>query len=468
MKGNNGQAARKRTLHRMMFGGGLCLFGIGALLTGLFSSSSADGTSHRQLLRSDNVDKVKNAAHKLQDKARKFRQDLHKQHHEDFDEAEMIEKILEAEIHLVSLGLNEEELERSHPSSYAGIYGHFCKLNFAAHKKDPAAVPMFRDLVSHSPDCDMQDVFKVDLKKIADLARHRDKIAAENDEPVPRVLNLTTVAFHESRCGSTLVANALLAMDPAKHRTYSESQPGSQALKSTCGDNYNRCTVDQAAAILKDTVYMMSRSNDPQEERVFFKFQSITTKNIEVFQKAFPEVPWMFVYRDPVQVMMSHIKDDPTLKYAKCVATQSHHPPKDIKQIAFSHGRDAKTMAKEEYCAAHLAAISEAAVNRLNDHAIPMNYDGLIVRLYEEVLPRIWGRALTQDEIANVQKVSQTYSKGRGKRHVDFKGDSEAKEHAASDEVKEAAALILKPSYDALEQFHPKLLERDLPGVGIN
>ncbi|CAJ1961351.1 unnamed protein product [Cylindrotheca closterium] len=463
MKGNNGQAAKKRMLHRFMIGGGVCLICIGALALVSTGLVAGNGGTSRQLLRSDNVERVKEGVHKLQDKARKFRNDLHKQHHEDFNEAEMIEKILEAEIHLVSLGLNEEELSRSHPSSYAGVYGHFCKLNFAAHKKDPAAVPMFRDLVSHSPDCDIEDVFKIDLKKIAELARHRDQIAVENEEPIPKVLNLTTVAFHESRCGSTLVANALLAMDPAKHRTYSESQPGSQALKSTCGDNYNRCTVDQAAAILKDTVYMMSRSNDPQEERVFFKFQSITTKNIEVFQKAFPQVPWLFVYRDPVQVMMSHIKDDPTLKYAKCVQTQSHHPPKDIKQIAKSHGRDAKTMAREEYCAAHLAAISEAAVHRLNDYAIPMNYDGLIQHLYEDVLPRIWGRALTSTETANIQKVSQTYSKGRGKRHVDFKGDSEAKEHAASDAVKEAAALILKPSYDTLESFQPKLMERDLP-----
>ena len=47
---------------------------------------------------------------------------------------------------LVRNGLNEEELERSHPSTYAGVYGHFCKLNFAVHKKDPAAG---RSIVCH-------------------------------------------------------------------------------------------------------------------------------------------------------------------------------------------------------------------------------------------------------------------------------------------------------------------------------
>eukprot|EP00980_Cylindrotheca_fusiformis_P026952 scaffold18138_cov128-Cylindrotheca_fusiformis.AAC.18 len=318
---------------------------------------------------------------------------------------------------------------------------------------------MFRDLVGHSPDCQGKNLFKVDLKKITELARHRDQEAKEQNRSTPKVLNLTTVAFHESRCGSTLVANALLAMDPEKHRTYSESQPGASALKSICGENYSRCTLDQAAKILQDTVYMMSRTNDPKEERVFYKFQSITTKNIEVFQRAFPKVPWMFIYRDPVQVMMSHIKDDPSMTRAKCVYSQTHHPPDDIQAIAYRHGRTAATMPKEEYCAAHLAAIVESAVSALNDYAIPINYDGLIEFLYTHALPRIWGRPLTSTEVGNIQAVSQTYSKGRGAKYKEFQGDSEQKNKAASEGVKNAAALILKESYDTLEKFEPKLLQ---------
>ena len=138
MKGNNGQAARKRMLHRFMVGGGVCLC-IGALILVSDLLSSSPSPSSQRLLRSETVEKVKESAHKLQNKAQKFRKDLHKLHREHYNEAEMMEKILEAEIHLVSLGLNEEELERSHPSTYAGVYGNFCKLNFAAHKKDPAA-----------------------------------------------------------------------------------------------------------------------------------------------------------------------------------------------------------------------------------------------------------------------------------------------------------------------------------------
>jgi hypothetical protein len=174
---------------------------------------------------------------------------------------------------------------------------------------------MFRFLEAASPGC--QNPMKVDLKKVAYLARQRDKkikagevFVGEGKEA--KLLNLTAVAFHESRCGSTLVANSMIAMDPIKHRAYSESPPPVIAY-TICGDDFDRCTQEQAAAVLRDVIYLMSRTDDQREERVFFKFQSITSKKISTFQMAFPHVPWMYVYRDPVQVMMSHVKEDPTI-----------------------------------------------------------------------------------------------------------------------------------------------------------
>jgi hypothetical protein len=320
---------------------------------------------------------------------------------------------------------------------------------------------MFRDLVARSDDCQTEQ-WKLDIHKVAELARHKDQAASATPtgQIVPKPLNLTAAVFHESRCGSTLVANTLAAMDPAKHRAYSESQPAASAIKSVCGEHFSRCSETQAAKILSDVMYLMSRTNDPAEERVFFKFQSITTKFVSVFQLAFPEVPWMFIYRDPVQVMMSHVKDDPRLEKAICVRTQKqHHPPSDIAKIAARHGRpDASHMPPEEYCAAHLAAITESAVDRLNDYAIPVLYDALPNVLYESVLPKIMGRDLTTTEITNIQEVSQQYSKGRGGRHGQFEGDSEQKEQAASEAVKQAAQTYLQESFDQLLNHRPKLL----------
>lgn len=326
---------------------------------------------------------------------------------------------------------------------------------------------MFRHLVEQSPDCDTHS-YTLNLKQVADLARHQDQYASQNGRTsttVPKVLNFTIATFHESRCGSTLVANAVAAMDPIKHRSYSEAQPPSAALNSVCGRNFSRCRPSQAAQVFRDTLYLMSRSNDPLEERVFFKFQSATTKNLKVFQEAFPTQPWMFVYRDPVQVMMSHIKDDPLLQgRANCLRSKTNPPP-EIVNLAAQHGiaHPRTELSMEEYCAVHLAAITESAVASLDDLSIPVNYESLPDSLYTTILPKVMGRPLTTTEVENIQAISTHYSKGAGNKHREFTEDSEAKEKAASAEVKAAAAKFLQSSFDRLEAHRPQILDREAP-----
>ena len=435
------------------------------------------------------------------------------------DQAQVIKEVLAADLQLVDLTVVEEELLRAPANSYAGgkycrhilsfalhiyspfipppnqVYGKFCKLDWTLRKKDPSAgmyprycnqevchqyeyerlqfspalrhsmlnaVPMFRHLVEQSQDCGSH-LYTLNLKQVADLARHQDQVngATSTSAQVPKVLNFTIATFHESRCGSTLVANAVAAMDPIKHRSYSEAQPPSAALNSVCGHNFSRCSRGQAAQVLRDTLYLMSRSNDPLEERVFFKFQSATTKNLKVFQEAFPTHPWMLVYRDPVQVVMSHIKDDPLLQgKANCMRSRSNPPP-ELRKVAAQFGvTDPRTqLSMEEYCALHLAAITESAVASLNDLSIPVNYESLPDILYTTILPKIMGRPLTAQEVQNIQSISQNYSKGVGSKHREFKGDSQAKEKAASPQVKAAAAKFLQPSFERLAAHRPQILE---------
>jgi len=319
---------------------------------------------------------------------------------------------------------------------------------------------MFRFLLQNSPECEIGRQIKFDLRKVAYLARERDQHTTPGSTHGPKVLNVTAVAFHESRCGSTLVANSMIAMDPRKHRAYSESPPPVAAFH-ICGDQFEKCSQKQAAAILKDTIYLMSRTDDHQEERVFFKFQSITSKSIPTFQMAFPRVPWMYVYREPVQVMMSHVKDDPALKHAICTKTR-RFPPREIKAIAKRHGRShTDDLEPSEYCAAHLAQLTEAAVNSLNDMAIPVPYDQLPAMMWEKIMPKIFGRPLEAFEINNLEGISKSYSK-QGKRkdkQGEFKGDSEQKEKKASKEVRDAAKEFLMESFDQLSAFQPQLLE---------
>ena len=84
-----------------------------------------------------------------------------------------------------------------------------CKLNFKAQTKAPFKYPMFRDLVAVSGCTDAKRTMKLTL--------------AEVQERLPSYLDPAGFIFHESRVGSTLVAN-ILAADP-ENLVFSESAP---------------------------------------------------------------------------------------------------------------------------------------------------------------------------------------------------------------------------------------------------
>jgi hypothetical protein len=365
------------------------------------------------------------------------------------DHADIVNDILAAQLNLVNILAPESSQVRfnDEENTYTGVYGDFCQLNFGAHKQDPSSVPMFRDLVAKSPDCS-KTKYRVDLSQVASLARALD---AEDGQSVTKSLELSGVVFHESRCGSTLVANALIGMNPAKHRVYSESAPPIAALRGVCGEEYQHCSENQAAILLQDTLYLMGRTHDLNEERVFFKIQSVGTRAISVFQQAYPQVPWMFVYRDPVQVLMSQLAQGS--KNANCVRGRQQ-PANAITELVAREGFRVQSLSNVEYCAAHLASLTESAVaalERAPDMGVAVNYADLPHILYEDILPNKWNVPVSQEEQENIIQISGVYSKGRGNRAREWHEDSQQKEEHASPEIHKAADLFLSKSYKLLQ-----------------
>jgi hypothetical protein len=59
------------------------------------------------------------------------------------DEAEIMERILTARYNLVDLHIVESEVRSAPSHTYAGVYGTFCELDFAQHKRDPSSGTFF-------------------------------------------------------------------------------------------------------------------------------------------------------------------------------------------------------------------------------------------------------------------------------------------------------------------------------------
>ena len=433
MKENDGKAARRRTLlHRAI---GLCVAVVALLsLKGLLSPRNNDNTTWNRVEQRHQRRKADRAAYPQM----RLRDGKVKEAN-----SPSLQAILNGEMTLTTV--NSRGLRVQSDGTYKGVYGKFCKVDWQSHKRNPSTTPMFRDVLSQSKTCTTEEL---DLATI--VTRMRDYDAGlDYSSSNAHTLKLGGVAFHESRCGSTLVANLMQAANPDGHRVYSESPPPIEILRQ--GDQYSP---EMLAPLMRDIVYLMSRSNDADETHVFFKIQSLGTRYLPVFLEAFPDTPWIFVFREPVQVLMSHFKGGPRqASRAKCAQYYARPPP--IVQDRLRANDNTKKPSYEDFCAAHFATLTETALKHLqapNSRGMAVEYSQLPDIMWTTILPKIWQIPITTDALTFMKETAVQYSKGRGDRAgLTFEGDADEKEEAAWEAVEEAAKSFLTDSYEKLQ-----------------
>jgi hypothetical protein len=152
--------------------------------------------------------------------------------------------------------------------------------------------------------------------------------------------------FHMSRCGSTLVAQMLAALSSTI--VLSEAQPldALLALRSrrTCDD-------EQIVKWLRATTSVLARPR-LGERRLFVKFNAWHVLELPLIARAFPDVPWIFLFREPRAVLRSH----DTSPGAEVIAGTLDPAYADIEPS------DAPFVPQDEYRARMLAAFCEAAL----------------------------------------------------------------------------------------------------------
>jgi hypothetical protein len=387
------------------------------------------------------------------------------QHQQQQHQRQDTSKILDGSFTLIDIMITSTSApglkKKEGSNTYTGVYGVFCPVQWGLHHANPSQYPMFRDLIEAS-ECSRKSV-RLDLASVASEARNLDR----NDAATTKVLPLGGVVFHESRCGSTLVANSLVASHPDQHRVYSESSPPVEALQF-CHDGREKEAEDPTDVsilcrhLLADVIYLMSRTSDPSTTCVFFKIQSIGTVNIQKFTKVFPNIPWVFVFRDPVEVMMSHlpssINNKDNILFSNCLRT-FHRPNPYYHSLIrkFTPTKTFDTLSYEQHCAAHLAQITEAAraamENDNNSKGMLVHYGSdLSQNLIQTVFPHHFSIPMDIDAVKRVQDVSTLYSKGRGKRAGEWRADSAQKLSSASPAIIEASNLFLLDTYNWMKE----------------
>ncbi|HEY0048892.1 MAG TPA: hypothetical protein VGB68_06390 [Pyrinomonadaceae bacterium] len=244
----------------------------------------------------------------------------------------------------------------------------------------------------------------------------------------------TGFIFHMSRCGSTLIAQMLAAS--AQNIVVSEPPPVDSVLRS----NFKNPEISDEQRIqwLRWIIGAFGQKRNAEEKYYFIKFDSWSAFELALIESAFPGVPWIFLYRNPVEVIASHMKQRGAQMIPGVV--EKILPGLDLPDIL--------QMPSEEYCARVLARICESALNRLpNRNALLVNYTQLPEAVTSAVLKHFRAEYAPED-IGQMENAAQFNAKTP---RMNFVPDSETKKKQASGAAHAAAERWVNPLYEKLE-----------------
>jgi hypothetical protein len=231
--------------------------------------------------------------------------------------------------------------------------------------------------------------------------------------------------FHMSRCGSTLTAQMLQAM--AGVAVVSEAPPIDAAVQLETAS-------PQFEGALAAVVSALGRRRAAGECGFVLKLDSWHALALPLFRRTFPATPWVFLYRDPVEVLVSQMK-------RRGVQTIPGVSPGPI------FGLD-PTMPDDEYCACALALTCEAAAEHLAlGDGLLVRYDELPRAVHTRILPHFGLEADAADRAA-MEAAARRDAKAP---EFDFAPDGETKRRTATPRMVELAGRHLAGPYERLE-----------------
>jgi len=244
----------------------------------------------------------------------------------------------------------------------------------------------------------------------------------------------TGFIFHMSRCGSTLITQMLAEFE--ENIVISEAPP----IDSVISSRNDSASDDSVKLWLQWMVAAFGRRRSGAEKHYFIKFDAWNTLDLDLIAGVFPTVPSLFVYRNPVEVLASQLREP-----------GMHVVPGFLeKRLPQLNVTAALEMSREEYCARILAEICEPAVARAQ--AGPM----LLVN-YEELPNAVFDRIASHFNLAfEPAEISAMLDKTRfnAKRpQLFFEADTETKKREVSDDARRVAETLVDPIYNRLEEI---------------
>lgn len=242
-------------------------------------------------------------------------------------------------------------------------------------------------------------------------------------------LPLRGIVFHMSRCGSTLAAQWLAALPDSV--VLAEPEPLDTLLRWPPPDS----DTDTVRALLA----ALGQPRRDSDRALYLKTDCWHMLHIDRVLAAFPDTPWIFLYRNPLEVLVSHQQVPGRQLVPGSMADHGLHAPDEVMNHPLGHG------------AWLFAAILKQAAQAIQRHrnGLLLNYSELVEALDARLAEHFGIRPDALDGTA-LRAVTGRHSKSP---HTVFRPDAADRRAAADNEVRMLAARWLEEPYRALEQL---------------
>ena len=256
----------------------------------------------------------------------------------------------------------------------------------------------------------------------------------------------TGFIFHSSRCGSTLVANACRAID----NSIVLSEPPAldkliARLITDAADHEPKSAI--YSALIRGLVHGLAQRRKGNERHLFIKFACCSFSQIDRIRRIWPNVPWLFLYRDPIETIVSNIKSVPPW-----LVDDDHRV---LASITGTSTAQVAAMPLEELCARTIGSLFSTADRLANHSGMLLNYNQLSVPVISSVL-KFFNITPSSDELETIARTSRIYAKETSATRT-FISDADTKQQQASALVREMAAAWASEPYRRLEEIDPSL-----------
>jgi hypothetical protein len=257
--------------------------------------------------------------------------------------------------------------------------------------------------------------------------------AFQREEPISLEETVRTPAgfiFHMSRCGSTLVAQMLRALE--RSCVISEAPAIDDVIQAPSASEEEH--VEWLRAVV--STFALASANP---DLYFVKLDSWHIHKLPLIRRAFPATPWIFLYRDPLEVLVSQLRSP-----ARLALPGAMKP--DVLDMRFE---DVTSLSRAEWCTRVLAGFCRSALRFRDDpNGLVLNYNRLPGAVWTTAA-RHFGTSFRDDEVARMRETACFDAKSPS---AVFHADGDTKQRESEREIRDLAESHLRPLYLELEE----------------